>query len=92
MAMTFDELEKLEKDYISCLKSDRQKTYEINVLARENGRLLAENERLKIAHARYECVRRLSPRSFAELYEANIRGDDTFDDLVDRRMEEGSIR
>ena len=46
MAMTFDELEKLEKDYISCLKSDRQKTYEINVLARENRSLRAENESL----------------------------------------------
>ena len=44
--MTFDELEKLEKDYISCLKSDRQKTYEINVLARENRSLRAENESL----------------------------------------------
>ena len=83
--MTFDELEKLEKDYISCLKSDRQKTYEINVLARENERLLAENEILKIAHARYEYLRRLNPRQFMELYKANNSGEGTFDELIDKR-------
>lgn len=92
MSMTSDEIEKLEKDYISCLKSDRQKTYEINVLARENERLLAENEILKIAHARYEYVRCLSPQAFAELWQTNLRGDGAFDDLVDRWVEEGSIR
>ena len=46
--------------------------------------LRAANEILKIAHARYEYVRRLSPRAFADLYQANINGEGAFDDLVDQ--------
>ncbi len=47
-------------------------------------KLRAENEALKIAHARYECVRCLSPRSFTELWNANLSGGGAFDDLVDK--------
>ncbi len=47
MSMTSDEIEKLEEDYISCLKSGRQKIYEIDVLARENRRLQADNASLR---------------------------------------------
>lgn len=42
-----------------------------------------ENEILQIANARYEYVRRLSPRAFSELWQANLRGEGAFDDLVD---------
>lgn len=48
-------------------------------------KIRAENENLKIAHARYECVRRLSPRSFDELWKANVmQNEGTFDELVDK--------
>lgn len=33
---------------------------------------------------RYETVRRLNPRQFTELWQANLRGEGTFDDLVDK--------
>ena len=51
---------------------------------REIRRLKDENAALKIAQARYECVRRLNVRQFTDLYRANIRGDGAFDDLVDQ--------
>lgn len=70
--------------YAECIQSDRQKTREINVLVPENRALRAENESLKLAHARYEYVRCLSPSSFKELWKANIRGEGAFDDLVDK--------
>lgn len=41
-------------------------------------------EELKLAHKRYEKVRKLNPRQFAELYEQNLRGVATFDELVDQ--------
>lgn len=49
-------------------------------------RLNNENAALKIAHARYEYVRRLNPRQFAELHEENIKSGVAFDELVDRRI------
>jgi predicted RNase H-like nuclease (RuvC/YqgF family) len=49
-------------------------------------RALEENERLQRSHDRYEYLRRLNPRQFSELCQSNIRGDGTFDDLVDRRI------
>lgn len=33
---------------------------------------------------RYEKLRKLNPRHYAELYERNIAGEGTFDDLVDK--------
>lgn len=45
--------------------------------------------RLQLYHARYEYVRRLNTRQFAELYQRNIRGEGAFDDLVDRLIKEG---
>ena len=33
---------------------------------------------------RYEKLRKLNPRQFAELYERNIKGEGLFDDLVDQ--------
>ena len=32
----------------------------------------------------YEKLRKLNPREFAELHERNLRGEDSFDDLVSR--------
>lgn len=32
---------------------------------------------------RYEKVRKLSPRQFAEIWDRNIKGEGTFDELVD---------
>lgn len=77
-------LEKAYESFSTCIQSGRQKTFEINVLVPENRALRAENEALKLAHARYECVRRLSPRAFTELWNANLSGGGAFDDLVDR--------
>ena len=51
-------------------------------------KLRAENESLKIAHARYEYVRRLSPRAFAELWQAHINGNQKYDDMVDWKIAE----
>ena len=42
--------------------------------------------RLQRSHARYEYVRRISPRAFTELYKANLNGDGAFDDLVDQMI------
>lgn len=50
--------------------------------------------RLQRSHDRYEYLRRLNPRQFADLYRANIRGEGAFDgvrladDLVDKRITE----
>lgn len=42
----------------------------------------------RLAHDRYEYLRRLNPRQFQELYQRNINGEGAFDDLVDRLIEE----
>ena len=49
-------------------------------------------QRLQRSHDRYEYVRRLNPRQFAELYRVNIRGGVAFDDLVDQRIQEGKLK
>jgi hypothetical protein len=41
------------------------------------------------AAARYEFVRQLSPRAFDDLWHASLRGDGTFDQLVDAAIEAG---
>ena len=40
--------------------------------------------RLRVGHDRYEKLRRLNARQFAELYQRNIKGEGTFDELVDQ--------
>jgi hypothetical protein len=45
-----------------------------------------ERIRLQRAHARYEYLRRLNPRQFSELWQANLDGKGTFDELVDQRI------
>jgi hypothetical protein len=47
-------------------------------------RVEAENAVLK---TRYETVRRMNPRQFAELYRANIEQGILFDDLVDNAVD-----
>lgn len=37
-----------------------------------------------LAARRYEKVRKLNPQQFAELWQRNINGEGSFDDLVDR--------
>ena len=48
--------------------------------------IIAEIRAGRLAERRYEFVRKLNPRSFAELYERNIRGEGQFDYLVDNAM------
>ena len=69
--------------YAEAINDDKQKTFEINVLVPENRALRAENAVLKIAKARYEYLRQLSPQAFTELWMANNRSNTTFDDLLD---------
>jgi hypothetical protein len=45
--------------------------------------LLNERDALLVGDARYEYLRRLTPRQFAELHERNIKGEGRFDELVD---------
>lgn len=49
--------------------------------------LVVVAQRLQRSHDRYEHLRKLNPRQFADLYRANLRGEGAFDDLVDRRIE-----
>ena len=44
---------------------------------------LKDLEKDSINAVRYEKLRKLNPRQFAELYERNIKGEGLFDDLVD---------
>lgn len=48
----------------------------------ERDTLRAEVEQLRQQAARYERLRRLDPRQFAELHQRNLAGE-RFDDLVD---------
>jgi hypothetical protein len=44
---------------------------------------------------RYETVRKLTPRQFADLYQRNLNGEGTFDDIVDKEWlgkQEGGIK
>lgn len=42
-----------------------------------------EAERLMRVESRYEKIRKLTPRAFADLYERNLHGMGNFDGLVD---------
>lgn len=53
----------------------------------ENDRLQARVAELEKGAARYEYVRRLGPRAFHSLWEANIKGEGQFDDIVDTAIE-----
>lgn len=44
------------------------------------------SEELALGYLRYEAIRRLSPRTFGELYKLNLSGH-CFDDLVDDVLE-----
>jgi hypothetical protein len=44
-----------------------------------------------LAHARYEYVRKLSPRQFTELWTRNINGEGAFDDLVDAAIDAAMV-
>jgi DNA repair exonuclease SbcCD ATPase subunit len=46
----------------------------------------ADAESNRRAHARYEHVRRLNVRQFADLFERNLHGEGAFDDLVDAAL------
>lgn len=48
-------------------------------------RRLSEMEK---SHKRYEYVRRLNPRQFTDLWEAHLKSDKLFDDMVDEMIEE----
>jgi hypothetical protein len=41
-------------------------------------------EKLRKGYGRYEKLRRLNPRQFADLWQSNLNGVDSFDDLVDK--------
>lgn len=45
--------------------------------------LIRELEQVRIGNERYEKVRRLSVRDYADLHQASPKGYDQFDDLVD---------
>ena len=44
-------------------------------------------EKLKIAHDRYEKVRRMHPRTWLRIYNDCVSGKGTFDELVDKWKE-----
>ena len=46
-------------------------------------RLEMENAELRKSYSRYEKLRKLNPREFAELFRSNLIGLNNFDDLVD---------
>lgn len=60
--------------------SDAQK---IQILLRNYPALLAEFVRIQAGHARYETLRTLNPRQFADLYAKNIKTSTPFDELVE---------
>ena len=43
---------------------------------------IAEIKKLRVAHRRYEALRRVNPRQFMDLWNRNLKGE-RFDDLVD---------
>ena len=51
--------------------------------------LEAENRLLRIGYLRYEALRKLNVRQFAELFARNIRGE-LFDTLVDELVNDGT--
>lgn len=56
-------------------------------------RILEEIRQEKTSAARYEFVRTLSPVRFAELFQENLRGKLTFDEIVDReRCKQGETK
>lgn len=67
---------------------DKQTGEVLGVLFRGNVDALREVERLQRSHARYQYLRRLSPRGFAQLWTANLNGEGAFDELVDRGIDE----
>ena len=45
---------------------------------------LGDWEHHRLGYSRYEKLRKLSPRQFADLYQRNLNGEGHFDDLVDK--------
>ena len=45
---------------------------------------LGDWEHHRLGYSRYEKLRKLSPRQFADLYQRNLNGEGRFDDLVDK--------
>lgn len=66
----------IEADRKHCMGAD-------TVLMREAAYYLEKHSAAKKNEARYEKLRTLNAREFAELYELNISGKGRFDDLVD---------
>lgn len=56
--------------------------------AKDEMRIAPTPEEIAIGYDRYEYIRTLNVTQFKELYEANIRGDGAFDELVDRGRKE----
>lgn len=56
---------------------------QILVKCHQDRAVTAEFERIQTAAKRYETLRRLNPRQFADLYAKNLQTGTPFDELVD---------
>lgn len=65
-----------------CAELEQCMSEPLNKLVRERDTLRAEVEQLRQQAARYERLRRLDPRQFAELHQRCLAGE-RFDDMVD---------
>ncbi|MBX3288346.1 MAG: hypothetical protein KF855_03280 [Acidobacteria bacterium] len=76
------EMPELEKD-LTTLRTKFYTAEEIDIWEDGYRRGREQNLFRRIGYERYEYLRTLTPRQFAELCERNIKGEGTFDDLVD---------
>lgn len=65
---------------------DLLKDMELDDAAYHSRKAREELDDLRKASDRYEVLRKLNPRQFAELYQRNIKGE-SFDRLVDELVE-----
>lgn len=56
-----------------------------------NARLTHNDRELILGFLRYETIRRLNPRQFAELHRRNIKNHENFDEMIDGLIEKNYI-
>ncbi len=73
-------IKELEFEYTACRSDASERIAE---LQGENLRLHAEVDRLNVSHQRYEFVRKLSARTFADVCKLNVSTGKPFDQIID---------
>lgn len=53
-------------------------------IEQERDSLQEQVKELEAPHARYEQVRKFTPKQFLQVYIANLHGNGSFDELIDR--------